>query len=253
MIRVLLIFVFTIAAVLGLMLVRRRVGVEVLREHHDVAGVSFAVIGGFYGVLLAFVLVASWERFERARAYTDVEANAVGDIYRQADALPPAARASLRGQLRNYVSSVIELEWPAMDSGELAPATQNLYFHLWETVLQMNPETSKDVALYQVMLGKLDDFGEARRYRLLYMRNGLPSVIWGFMTVFGIVTVGFTYFFGMPRLLPHAIITGVLAASIACTLAIILEMQTPFGGLVKVPDRAFHVVFEFMQDEHVGK
>jgi len=79
--------------------VRRRVPLDILKEQHEVAGISYAVIGGFYGVLLAFVLVASWERFERARANTDAEANAVGDLYRQAAGLPGETGPSLRQDL----------------------------------------------------------------------------------------------------------------------------------------------------------
>ena len=116
-------------------------------------------------------------------------------------------------------------------------------------MLDVKAETAKDAALFQCMVQKVDDFGEARRYRLLYMHTGLPPVIWAFLLVFGVVTVGFTYFFGMPRLIPQAIITMILAATIACTLFIIWEMQTPFGGIVRVPDRAFHVALGFMQSE----
>jgi hypothetical protein len=243
------IIVSTVVAVLGLVFVRRRVGVDILREQHDVAGVSFAVIGGFYGVLLAFVLVASWERMEKARAITETEANAIGDLYRQAAVLPAATRDALCSELTAYVDSVVDIEWETMQEGSLSPVTQKLYFSVWNTILKQNPQSGRDVALYQVMLGKLDDFGEARRYRLLYMQNGLPPVIWGFLVVFGTITVGFTYFFGMPHLLPQAIITGILACAIACTLVIILEMQTPFSGLVRVPDRAFRVVAGFMRGD----
>jgi len=62
--------------------------------------------------------------------------------------------------------------------------------------------------------------------------------------------VGFTYFFGMPRLLPQMIITVALTGAIVSTLLLIWEMQTPFSGLVFVPDRSFHVVLDFLQDEH---
>jgi hypothetical protein len=236
-------------AILGLLLVRRAVGVEVLREQHEVAGVSFAVIGGFYGVLLAFVLVASWERAEKARAITEAEANAIGDLDRQAAELPAAARDALRNELSAYVESVLQVEWDAMSGGTLSAQTREIYRRVWATILGMNPESGKDVALYQVMLEKLDDFGEARQSRLLYMRNGLPDVIWGFLIVFGTITVGFTYFFAMPHLLPQAIITAVLAITISCTLVLILEMQTPFSGVVRVSDRAYRVVGELLHEK----
>ena len=235
------------ASLLGLLAVRRRIPLHVLKEQHEVAGISFAVIGGFYGVVLAFVLVASWQRFERARDNAELEANAIGDLYQQAEGLPDPARTTLRKALVSYASSVIDVEWATMRDGQFSPQTRDFYLLIWTTVLQLNAGSPKDVALFQCLVQKLDEFGEARRYRLLYMNNGLPPVIWYFLIMFGVITVCFTYFFGMPRLLPQAIITVVLAGTIASTLFIIHEMQTPFSGLVLVPDHAFEVVLPLLQ------
>ena len=237
----------TLGALLGLWVVRRQVPLDVLQEQHEVAGISFAVVGGFYGIILAFVLVASWERFENARATTVAEANALGDLYRQADGLNDADRTALQSNLLAYERSIVELEWPAMAEGHLNPRSQQLYGEIWRIVIQATTDTDKRVSLFQCLVGKLDDFAEARRDRLLYMNNGLPQVIWTFLIVFGVITVGFTYFFGMPRALPQGIITAALAATIASTLFIIFEMQTPFSGVVRVPDQAYRVVISFTQ------
>jgi hypothetical protein len=231
-----------VAAALGLVLVRRRVPLTVLQEHHEVAGVTFAVVGGFYSVVLAFVLVASWERYERARANTESEANALGVLAKQVVGMPEPARTDLIRDIDAYLRSVIETEWPAMLEDRLSPQAQELYLKIWRGVLDLQPQDAKEVALYQCMIQKLDDFGEARRDRVLYMQNALPPAIWTFLIVFGVVTVAFTYLFGMPRLLPQMIITIALAASISCTLFIIWEMQTPFSGAVVISDRAFRIM-----------
>lgn len=237
----------TLGALLGLWLVRRQVPLAVLQEQHEVAGISFAVVGGFYGIILAFVLVASWERFENARATTGAEANALADLYRQADGLADADRAALQSDIIAYQRSIIDLEWPAMGNGTLSPRSHEIYVDIWRVVIAAQTDTDKRVSLFQCLVGKLDDFAEARRDRLLYMNNGLPVVIWSFLIVFGAMTVAFTYFFGMPRALPQAIITAALAATIASTLYIIFEMQTPFSGTVRVPDRAFHVILSYLE------
>jgi hypothetical protein len=240
-------------AVLGLIVMRRRVPLHALKEQHDVAAASFAVIGGFYGVLLAFVLVTSWGRFERARANTEFEANFLGDLYRQAAGAPEPTASTLRREIMAYVRSVIDSEWPSMRHGALSPAAQGLYSDISQTVLGMTAADPKTVALFQCMVDKVDDFGEARRDRLVYMETGLPPVIWGFLLAFGVITVSFTYFFGMPRFVPHAFITVVLAAGIGFTLFIIWEMQTPFAGMIVVPDRPFRVVLTLLESEHGAK
>ena len=52
------------AYAIGLMLLTRLLyGVDRLSLNNEVAGFKFAVIGVFYAVLLAFVVVAVWENF----------------------------------------------------------------------------------------------------------------------------------------------------------------------------------------------
>lgn len=76
-------------------------------------------------------------------------------------------------------------------------------------------------------------------------------MIWVFLITFGSATVGFTYLFGMPRLLPQVVITVVLAATIASTLALVHETQTPFSGGLRVSDRSFRVALAFMRHQAV--
>ena len=48
-------------------LVRRLVGVERLALNNEVAGFIFAIIGVVYAVLLAFVVIAVWEKFSEGQ------------------------------------------------------------------------------------------------------------------------------------------------------------------------------------------
>src|SRR5205085_7914268 len=76
----------------GMLLVRRRVPQSVLREHNEVAGFLIAVIGVAYAVLLVFVVIAVWEKFEAARATAEHEAGALANLYRIAEGLPEPTR-----------------------------------------------------------------------------------------------------------------------------------------------------------------
>jgi hypothetical protein len=60
---------------IGLMLLcRRRWGTDRLSLNNEVAGFKFAVIGVFYAVLLAFVVVAVWEDYRDTEAAVRNEA-----------------------------------------------------------------------------------------------------------------------------------------------------------------------------------
>ena len=53
-------------AAAGLILVQRVVPIEVRRQHNDVAGFIYAVLGVVYAVLLGLMVVAVWEEWNSA-------------------------------------------------------------------------------------------------------------------------------------------------------------------------------------------
>lgn len=230
------------ASLLALIAVRRRVPLELLKEQHDVAAACFAVIGGLYGIVLAFVMVSSWQRFEEARQQTEVEANALGDLYRHADALPAPTGAALRDLVRRYATAVVDEEWPAMAENEQSPHARELFDQMWQTVLATPGGDGKELVVFQNTLGKMDDFTDARRDRLLYARVGLPMVVWAFLIGSGLVTIAFSYFFGLRQVASQMLMTAALAATIAAALVLIAEMQTPFSGAVRVTPYGFEQI-----------
>jgi len=60
------------------------------------------------------MLYAVWSSFGEAELNVDLEANAVADIYRLADALRGPQRTELQTLARSYVDAVIHQEWPEM-------------------------------------------------------------------------------------------------------------------------------------------
>jgi len=235
---------FVVLSLLALVAVRARVPFELLKEQHDVAAACFAVIGGLYGIVLAFVLVSSWERFEQARERVEVEADALADLYRHSAALPAPTDVALRESVLSYARSVIDEEWPAMAEGTVSVNTGALFTALWGTILATPGGDGKQLVIYQNTLGKMDDFSDARRDRLLYSRVGLPWVVWTFLIVSGIVTIAFSYFFGLRQVASQMLMTAALSGTIGAALVLIAEMQTPFSGSVRVAPFGFEQLLE---------
>src|ERR1700677_4749150 len=108
--------VFSSLSILGLYVVRVTVPVERLKQNHEVAGFTFGVIGAFYGLLLAFVIVAAWERFDRADEMVQGEAMGLASLYRLSKGFPQPLQHNLQQAIRDYTWHAIDVEWPAMAS-----------------------------------------------------------------------------------------------------------------------------------------
>lgn len=230
----------TFVAVAGALLVRRRVTVEVLEQHNEIAGFIYAVIGVLYAVMLGFTAIIVWERFDQAQAQVEQEANELGDLFRNAQVFPDDVRGELETKLRSYAQLVLEKEWSAMAEGKSSPEAWNAYNQLWLTYYRFRPQNEYERIWYTQSLTRLNQLGDQRRLRLLSSRSGgIPSVMWGVLLGAGAITIAFSYFFGTRNTAAQVLMTASLAMTIALVLLSILALEHPFGGITRVEPHAF--------------
>jgi hypothetical protein len=149
-------------SVTGTLLVRRWVPVEVLERHNEVAGFIYGVIGVVYAVLLGFTAIIVWERYDKAQAALETEANDLTDLFRDAETFPTDVRTELGTQLRTYARLVAEKEWPAMAEHTTSPEVWDAYTQLWRTYYQFQPENDRDKIWYTESITKLNELGDQR-------------------------------------------------------------------------------------------
>jgi hypothetical protein len=224
----------------GALLVRRAVGPDVLADHNNVAGFIHGVIGVVYAVLLGFTAIMVWEHFRNAQDGIEREADALADLYRDAQAFPPEVREQVALGVRAYARAVIEREWPAMAEGESSPETWDEYERLWRTYYEFKPHEDHQRVWYAESVRQLNVLGDERRDRLLRVRSGLPTVIWSVLLAGGAVTIGFTFFFGTRNARAQGLMTAGLALTIGAVLLSILALEHPFAGITSVDPEGFH-------------
>ena len=93
---------------------QRRFRSEALRKHNDVAGFLFSAVGVIYAVVLGFVVVVVWEKYDTTVSNVDTEIAAVSDLYRVAGGLAEPTRSRVRNQLTTYANGIVQSEWPQM-------------------------------------------------------------------------------------------------------------------------------------------
>ena len=107
-------------AITAMLLVRRGAPAGSYFEDGDRASGVFGVIATGFAVLIGFVVFLAFESFDTSRSGADAEARTVVQQFETAQFLPVAVRGQLSGDLICYARSVIDQEWPEMESGTLA-------------------------------------------------------------------------------------------------------------------------------------
>jgi hypothetical protein len=239
---ILTVFVPVLVAVWGLLLVQRLVPPERREEQNDVAGFIYAVLGLAYAVLLAFVAIAVWQDYKTAQTNVESEAHELSGVYFLASRLPESERTRVQDLARTYARVVVEQEWPMMERGQTSARADSLLRQLRLKLLQFDPHTKGEQVLYERGLTDLHDALDARRSRLLEVREGIPSLLWVVLVLGGVITVSFTYLFGLKSNVAHALMVAALTLLICAILFTIGEFNYPFSGVVEIRPEAFREV-----------
>jgi Protein of unknown function (DUF4239) len=234
---IMLIVVLPTAVAIGAqLLIRRWVGVDKLAKNNEIAGFKFATVGVIYAVLLAFTVIAVWEKFSDAENAVADEAGAIAALHHYTDGDDPEA-AAVRTALANYLRAAIDDDWPAMSREAESPVTEHALDALYGAAITLNRSGKRGTADMAEVFRQLDNVTAARRVRLHLATGVVPNVIWIALFMGALLTVGFTLFFGSENPVAQVSMTGVLSVLVTTGLVVILSIDHPFTGPVYIhPD-----------------
>lgn len=238
---VVLVFSGTVLSILGLLITRRLVNFDKLRASHDVGGYLLSVVGTLYAVLLGLVVVDAMGKFQLAREVTEREANALADVFMLARCLPSPKKEEVKKLCIDYAAQVINTEWADMQGGKYCPGAQYMAVSLMRNVLDTEPITENQKALYPILVHEANSVWQSRRARINMAVHGVAPAEWVTLIVGGVITVIFTFFFGLENLRLQIVMTSMVAILISLNIYLVLLFGYPFAGDLHISTDAFKI------------
>jgi hypothetical protein len=132
--------------------------------------------------------------------------------------------------------------------GSASQLAGDLADELRESIQDFEPRTEAGQELRAAGLTQLDDLDETRALRLLEVREGLPRIVWVVLIVGGVITVAFTFLFGLesPRL--HMLAVAALTVVVSLILYTVAVLEYPFDGSLRAKPTAFELVLNRIED-----
>ena len=163
---------------------------------------------------------------------------------RVAHALPQPEGRHIQELARSYAQVVVEEEWPLMEQGRSSPKAWDTLDELRGTILGLDPPTGAQQVRYNQVLEQLHALGDARRERLLAANEGLATILWVVLIGGGVITIAFTYLFGLDNTVVHTLMVAALAMILSLSLFTVAALDYPFKGDVRIHPDAFEQVLE---------
>jgi hypothetical protein len=236
----------TLLATLGPTVVRHFVDLKRLSANNEIAGFKFATVGVLYAVLLAFATIVVWQKYSDAETTVAQEAGAAASIFQLSYGIDEKPGIALRSALSNYLAHAIADDWPAMErvAPGGSPSARHALDAVYTALLTLQSNSPIDAVVLAEILHQVDILTGARRVRLVEAEGVVPGVVWLILFGGAIITLGFTFFFGAESLRAQTLMTSLLAVLMLSELFIIVAIDRPFTGRVRVEPRAIEEVLK---------
>ncbi len=244
---VMVLFSTSAVAILGLLIVRNSTNKGHFKEHHDVAGFTFGIVGVIYAVLLSYIVVDVHDRFNQIHQNITLEANLAVELYRDSEVFPEVVRDNIKNQIHQYIEAMANGESEFDSEGKVTTKTHNAVSALWQAYYDFEPVSNREKIWYSESVKKLNDFNRARLLRFFNSNTSIGSMMWTILIVGACTTISFMYFFRVENVWYQATITALLASFIALMLFLIQSMDTVFSGDQRVSTENFIEARQFLQ------
>jgi Na+/proline symporter len=242
----------TAIALGGLLFVRKKYPAEVLKENHEVAAIIFNTFGLLYGVVVAFVVFVTWSGYDDATKNLQLEANETIDVFYSAQAFPEPIRSAIQKGLMDYNASVSKEELKRMSAGEIPLYSGGSLRRLVTLFYGMDDKALPNRELYGESLRCINKLVEYRRLRIFAGNNTVPLAVWLVLLICGLITVSYTYVFGMKNIKTQYLTTAALTVTITMILVLIYILDHPFTGANSVSTEPLQQAMDVMQRNYQG-
>jgi multisubunit Na+/H+ antiporter MnhB subunit len=200
-----------------MLLVRRRSPAGGFFTDSDRAAGVFNFVGTAFAVLLAFMILLTFESFGNAKDSASREAVAVSQAFRTARLFAPEGRDDIQGELICYARAVIHDEWPAMRRGHESPLVLGWIADIERTIDGIDVRGAKQAVAYDHWFEQMAERREGRRGRLAEASPLVPPLVWVALLLGGAVILVYMCFYADRR--ESAVVQTMMMAAVVTMVA----------------------------------
>jgi Protein of unknown function (DUF4239) len=238
--------VLCLFAVVGLLLVRRRLlpRLRVASADSEFTGAMLQSVMVFYGLAVALIAVTVFQTYSDTKSVVTGEATALNALYRDVTSYPDPIRADLQRSLREYTDQVINQAWPLQQLGKIPSGGIEQMTRFQAMLTKFEPATDGQKILHAETLRAYNQLIQARRLRLDAVATGLPSVMWAVILIGAFISLSASFFFKVEDARLHLMEVLLLATFIGLVIFMIFSLDRPFRGHLGIPAEPYQLVYD---------
>ncbi|MBW4889446.1 DUF4239 domain-containing protein [Mucilaginibacter sp. HMF5004] len=243
---VIVVFFGSIGA-LGTYFFRKYIKIKYKEGHNEVVGYIFAILGGFYGLLLGFVVFFVWDTLNQSQTHANQEGSLARGLYRDIKYYPDSVKMKpLMKYYMEYVHAVVEIEYPTMQ--KLQPLTSNDRKFFNNVFREIERLDASDPRVEQ-MFRHLNELATYRGLRQLDGESDIPVEIWIPLLLGGLIILIIAILVKVESLGLHIAINASLGAFIGIVIYLIVIIDHPFTGELRITPTQYNLILQMQHEQ----
>jgi len=233
--------------VVGVYLFRKYIRINYKRSHNEAVGFTFAILGGFYGLLLGFVVFFVWDSMKEGHNNADREGSLAKGLYRNIRYYGENgdAKRDLMKSYLTYVNYVLDKEYPDMEHLHPQGDSGRLYFN--DVFYKMEKLASNNMRVSE-MFTQLNELATYRSLRQLDGDSAMSIEIWVPIMIGALILLVSALMIDVESMRLHMTITAMLGIFIGMVMYIIILLDHPFTGVIRIEPTGYRDVIEMTHD-----
>jgi hypothetical protein len=201
-------------------------------------GVVDAAVYGLLGLLIGFTFSGAATRFDHRREIIGQEVSAVANGWRRIDLLPADAQPGVRVRMRAYVDALLtayDKRRSISESRAESTAVVRAQTDLWKQTVVVTLAPSGEPARVLLINAVSDMFAAVDDERLARRMNP-PAVIFAMLAVAALASAAFAGYGLASKGVRNRFYSIGVAATIGVAIYVIIELEYPRLGLIRVSD-----------------
>jgi hypothetical protein len=241
--------IFISISIFALIFFKRFLPQQFADQDNAVVGNVSNLISLIYGVLAGLTALYLINNISYAADAVQREANAVVDIYREATWLKQPMQNRIKNHLKQYINTVIEVEWPLMREGKMIDDHADFTIEEVDDALkEYDAKNQSEALLVRDMQQEIKALYDARQQRIQLSSASLNAEIWIVIMLGTILMVAINYFYTV-NVYMHILCIIAVALMASAMSFLLLVLDRPFQGEFVIEPVAFKSVIHFI-DKH---
>lgn len=219
----------SLATYLGMVLSRSRRGVQ---DSHADEGYLLSATLALLGLLIGFTFSMTLGRYDTRRETVVAEANAIGTAWLRAGLLEGAQANALRASLRTYAQQRLVLAHSG--NADLVEAQSTaLQQQIWTQARAAAPAMPQPTAA--LLISGMNDMFDAASSRRAEREARIPAFVLDMLMIAVVASAGMVGYVLGGNARRHGVATVVLLALLSLAIVMILDLDRPWSGLIRIP------------------